>query len=167
MPWNEDGGAAGGDQSLSVVKRIAFFRLCSQRVLGRQESRHGAFHPETARRVCHVRYVDYHHLLDLPARFHRYRGVRHRQIQSLAFLLMSEGPRAALAARGFFCVRRAVRRGAGARPGNAGAPPQGDLSSRSASQSGHGAGAPSGRLRNMFFCGRIEASPLDFWRWTH
>ena len=58
------------------------------------------------RRVCHVRHADYHHLLDLPARFHRYRGVRHRQIQSLVFLPpVWKGP-ARHRLRGAFCVRR-------------------------------------------------------------
>ena len=58
------------------------------------------------RRVCHVRHADYHHLLDLPARFHRHRGVRHRQIQSLVFLPpVWKGP-ARHRLRGAFCVRR-------------------------------------------------------------
>lgn len=42
-------GGCAVDQSFSVVKRIAFFRLCSRSVLGRRESRHGAFHPETVK----------------------------------------------------------------------------------------------------------------------
>lgn len=42
-------GGCAGDQSFSVVKRIAFFRLCSRSVLGRRELRHGAFHPETVK----------------------------------------------------------------------------------------------------------------------
>lgn len=46
---NTGRGGCAGDQSFSVVKRIAFFRLCSRSVLGRRESRHGAFHPETVK----------------------------------------------------------------------------------------------------------------------
>lgn len=111
----EDALSAGKHGGAADVRSINRFRLSNESLfsvcaLGASwvDGNHATerFILKPLRRVCHVRHADYHHLLDLPARFHRYRGVRHRQIQSLVFLPpVWKGP-ARHRLRGAFCVRR-------------------------------------------------------------